>query len=83
MKVKVLFFAGLKDIAGTDSLQMEINDGSKLAHLLDLIVGKVPALNEVIGKRKVFISVNQEMADKEDILKDGDEVGLLPPFSGG
>ena len=81
MNVKVLFFANLKDIAGQASLEIEVEDGATVSDVKTIIVESFPKLKEVI--EKIFISLNQEMAVKDDILKDGDEVGLLPPFSGG
>ena len=33
--------------------------------------------------RSVLMAVNQELSDDDTVIKDGDEVGLLPPFSGG
>ncbi len=83
MKVTVRLFASLKEQTGTDHLDMELADGATVGQLTALLSEKHPALKEVLEKRKVLISLNQEMAKKNDILKEGDEVGLLPPFSGG
>ena len=83
MKVTVKLFAGLKDKAGTGNMDMELPGGATVGELAGLLSERYPALKEVLEGRKVFISLNQEMAKREDILKEGDEVGLLPPFSGG
>lgn len=83
MKIKLKFFANLRDMAGTDEIDMVLEDDVVVADLMRLIMKKLPALKNVLETRKIFISVNQEMAHKELALKDGDEVGLLPPFSGG
>ena len=40
-------------------------------------------MGDIIRDKKVMISVNQEMADSDTIIHDGDEVAFLPPFSGG
>ena len=37
----------------------------------------------MIDDGKVLISVNQEMAGPQTRIQDGDEIGLMPPFSGG
>ena len=42
-----------------------------------------PEISDYLTGKRLLISVNQEFADKDTIIKDGDEVGLLPPFSGG
>ena len=83
MKITVRLFANLKELAGRDALEMEMNEGANVEALVALISAKLPQLEEILGKKAVFISVNQEMAKNKDILSEGDEVGLLPPFSGG
>lgn len=83
MRITIKLFANLKDLAGTDSVEIEVADGIKVAELATLIADRYPPLKDILETRRVFISVNQEMARKEDALKEGDEVGLLPPFSGG
>ncbi len=52
----------------------------------DLVVeldAAYPELAELIHKKKVLVSVNQEIAHEDVEIKDGDEVALLPPFAGG
>ncbi len=83
MKITLKFFANLKELAGRDMLELEIDEGSNVEKLTRTICVKFPELKPIIEKKAVFISVNQEMAKKKDILSEGDEVGLLPPFSGG
>lgn len=82
-QVTVKLFANLKDLAGTDSMTIDCDNGISIDKLTPLIVEKLPGLKDILETRRVFISVNQEMAQKNDIVKDGDEVALLPPFSGG
>ncbi|MEK6540304.1 MAG: MoaD/ThiS family protein [Deltaproteobacteria bacterium] len=45
--------------------------------------GQFPSIAELIDKKSIMFSVNQEFATNNTIIKDGDEVALLPPFSGG
>jgi molybdopterin synthase catalytic subunit len=40
-------------------------------------------IGELIHKKKVLVSVNQEIAHEETEIRDGDEIALLPPFAGG
>ncbi|MBE9536189.1 MAG: MoaD/ThiS family protein [Proteobacteria bacterium] len=79
----VKLFANLKDLAGVESRNIDCDDGISLEQLTSLIVDKIPGLKDILETRRVFISINQEMAQKNDIVKDGDEIALLPPFSGG
>ena len=83
MKITLRLFANLKELAGTDALELEMKEGDNVEALIGAISAELPALREILEKKAVFISINQEMAKNKDILSEGDEVGLLPPFSGG
>ena len=54
-----------------------------LEELKERIKKEFPEISDYLTGKRLLISVNQEFADKDTIIKDGDEVGLLPPFSGG
>ena len=82
-QVTVRLFANLKDLAGVESETIDCDEGINIEQLTSLIVDKMPGLKDILETRRVFISINQEMAQKNDIVKDGDEIALLPPFSGG
>ena len=82
-QVTVRLFANLKDLAGVESETIDCDEGINLEQLTSLIIDKLPGLKDILETRRVFISINQEMAQKNDIVKDGDEIALLPPFSGG
>lgn len=81
--VTVKYFANLKQIAGKDEDQFEINEGTTLEQLSDLIKKSVPQLGDMVREKKVMISVNYDVVPLDTVLKNGDEVALLPPFSGG
>ena len=81
--VTVKYFANLKQMAGKDEDQFEINEGTTLEQLSDLIKKSVPQLGDMVREKKVMISVNYNVVPLDTVLKNGDEVALLPPFSGG
>ena len=81
--VTVKYFANLKQMAGKDEDQFEINEGTTLEQLGDLIKQSVPQLGDMVREKKVMISVNYDVVPLDTVLKNGDEVALLPPFSGG
>ena len=64
-------------------MTIDCDEGINLGQLTSIIIDKMPGLKDILETRRVFISINQEMAQKNDIVKDGDEIALLPPFSGG
>jgi molybdopterin synthase catalytic subunit len=79
--IEVLFFATLKDRAGTDRVNLELEGPLRVsdlkAHLLDRYPPLRPALDSVL------VSVNREYAFDQDEIPDGAEVALFPPVSGG
>lgn len=81
--VTVRFFAMLKGLAKAESRQYDIKSPIKIEELKKMIKSDFPSLSSVLDSRSVLFSVNQEFAMRDTLVKDGDEVGLLPPFSGG
>jgi molybdopterin synthase catalytic subunit len=81
MQVKVLPFGVLKDWLGSSAATVELPEGATVAELLNLMAGKKPAGRELL--RGIAVSVNAEYATASCALREGDEVGLLPPVSGG
>ncbi len=80
MQVKILPFGVLKDWLG--STTMELPEGATVAGLLGHLAARgsgIPANTWA----SIAVSVNAEYARPAHILRDGDEVGLLPPVSGG
>ena len=80
MQVRVLPFGILKDWLGASTL--ELPEGATVAALLDRLSAAsspVPASTWA----SIAISVNHEYAQHAQVLREGDEVGLLPPVSGG
>jgi molybdopterin synthase catalytic subunit/molybdopterin converting factor small subunit len=81
MRIRVLFFGQLKDIAGRSEEPVDLAPGSTLGDLRDLYSKQFPRFRALAGS--LACSVNQEYAPVSTVLRDGDEVGLLPPVSGG
>jgi len=81
--VTVKYFANLKQMAGKDEDQFDIKEGTTLAQLSDLIEQSVPQLGDMVREKKVMISLNYDVVSLDTVVKDGDEIALLPPFSGG
>lgn len=81
--VTVRFFAMLKNLAKSEGREYEVREPITVAELKELVKKDFPALAGLIDSRSLLVSVNQEFAKGADAVKDGDEVGFLPPFSGG
>lgn len=81
MNITVLFFATLKDLAGTDRITLEVADHATVSDLKDLLAALLPELEPSLST--TLAAVNQEFAFTNDILPVGAEVALFPPVSGG
>ena len=79
--IKVLFFATLRDRAGTKSTELEIPADTTVLALKDLVVDWYPGLKETMDT--VVISINREFAFDESIVPENAEVAMFPPVSGG
>jgi molybdopterin synthase catalytic subunit len=80
MQVRVLFFGILKDIAGKASDEVSLPEGATVRDLLSHYAQDAK-LKAVLGS--IAVALNQEYAARTASLRDRDEVGLLPPVSGG
>jgi len=81
--ITVKYFANLRSIAGKEEDQFEMGSETTLKNLSHEISKTAPKICEMILGKKIMVSVNLDVASLEAIIKDGDEVALLPPFSGG
>lgn len=81
MRIRVLFFGILRDLTGQRETEVELAEGTTAAGLFGHFAAKFPQLEA--ARRSVTVARNQEFADPETVLADGDEVALLPPVSGG
>jgi molybdopterin converting factor subunit 1 len=80
--IVVKLFAILKDKAGTGELTIPAGP-TTVSELLRQISKEHPALSDILSHGGILISVNQEFVKQDALIKDGDEVALMPPFSGG
>jgi MoaE-MoaD fusion protein len=81
MRVRVLLFAGLREAVGQKQIFLELPEDASLAELMAALGDEHPPVAAYRGR--LVISVNAERAPLDRVLRDGDEVALLPPVSGG
>lgn len=74
--MRVLYFGVLKESLGRESETVELSDGACVADVM-------ARFEQEEWTRSIAVAVNREYARREDVLRDGDEVALLPPVSGG
>ncbi len=85
MKVKVLFFAGLREQLGTSAEEIDIPSSvSTVAGLRKHLEQRGGPWQDVFGEKKlVRVAVNQDMAQPISPIRAGDEVAFFPPVTGG
>ncbi|MBK8740293.1 MAG: molybdopterin converting factor subunit 1 [Betaproteobacteria bacterium] len=84
MRFTVLYLARLREALGRGSEQVELPADSSVATLLDALRARGGSwAAELAAGRAVRVAVNQEMTDPAATLRDGDEVALFPPVTGG
>src|SRR4029077_7509028 len=81
MRVRVLLFGQIKDIVGRQEESLDLESGASLSTVMAHYAERYPRFQGL--NNSIACSINQEYAQGIAVLKDGDEVGLLPPVSGG
>jgi molybdopterin converting factor subunit 1 len=81
MKVRLLFFAVLRDIAGTDAREPSLSDGATARDVWQWMRESYAPL--AAYTQPPMIAVNETYAAPETVLRDGDELAFIPPVAGG
>ena len=80
VRVSVRLFAGLRERAGTDRLDVELPEGANVG---DLLAAMAETPVGALRPRECVVAVNREYATPDEPVSAGDEVALVPPVSGG
>ena len=81
MKIKLRLFASFRQLFNSGEIEYTLPDGATAQDLLDDIFTKHPDLQRFKGH--VVITINREASPLTAVIKEGDEVAILPPVSGG
>lgn len=81
MRVHLLLFGILRDVAGGSGRVLELPEGATVREMLDKCEAEIPGMKASMASSA--IAVNQQYARADTELKHNDEVALLPPVSGG
>jgi len=80
MKVQVLLFGIARDIVGQRHLAFEHSEPIDVKSFKQVLQDKYPKMNHLSYFK---VAINQEFAEDEQMLIEGDEIALIPPVSGG
>ena len=81
IQIQSKYVAIIRERLGRSEELKSVAGGSRAGDVLDLIAGESPSMAGLMPA--ILVMVNQEYAPRDQILRDGDEVALIPPVSGG
>jgi molybdopterin synthase catalytic subunit len=81
VNVTVLYFAQARERAGRGSEWIELDEGARLDDAVSAIAAAHPELEPLWPH--LAIAVDGVLAPRTTTLRDGAEIALLPPVSGG
>ena len=82
MLLNVRLFAGLREAAGADALEVEVGEDPTAAGLLE-VMRDGSDLGKLLERMPVRVAVNSAYVAGDTRLNPGDEIALVPPISGG
>jgi molybdopterin converting factor small subunit len=81
MKVHLQFFSRLRELAGVSEIDLEIPDATKVAELLAILYSRTPALRD--WDKSILVAAGVEFVGRDYVLKEADEISIMPPVQGG
>lgn len=81
MRINVKLFAILKDRAGVADVALDLPTATTVTAAAEAIAKQYPQLSAFLPR--IAFAVNQTYTDRATVLKEGDELALIPPVSGG
>jgi molybdopterin converting factor subunit 1 len=81
MRIKILFFATLREYVGAKTIELEIPANTTVAGLKELLAGRYPKM--IPAKNSIMAAINREFAADEQVISLDSEIALFPPVSGG
>ncbi|GBF96605.1 hypothetical protein Rsub_09351 [Raphidocelis subcapitata] len=83
MRVRVLYFARSREVAGAPEEALDLPPGATTSSLLDDLRSRHPGLAGVLTSCVVAVNHEYVAAGEAAELREGDEVAIIPPLSGG
>lgn len=81
--VTLKFFAVFKSKLGKEEIGLDLNEPLPLRGVIEKIKAEYPEVAKILTEINPMIAVNQEFANLETLVRDGDEIAFIPPVSGG
>ena len=81
MELTVRYFATHKEVTGMAAEAFEVPEDTTVGELIEEVIGRHPGLEDL--RRDTVVSVNRGVGTEDIVLREGDDVALFPPISGG
>jgi len=81
--VTCLFFAKSREITGVSEKKYTLPLNTDTNQFIDILLKDFPRLQEIIGNCLLAVNLQYVERDQSIILKENDEVAVIPPISGG
>lgn len=81
MKVRLLYFAVLRDIAGRNADELALPEGTTARDVWQTLRGSHARLADYV--QPPMTAINESYASPDTVLRDGDELVFIPPVAGG
>jgi molybdopterin converting factor subunit 1 len=81
--VLVRFFAGFKEKVNREFIEIPLSSKTTLREFVGKLGDNFPDVGKLLEKSQATIAVNHEVVEPDHIIKEGDEVAIFPPVSGG
>ncbi|KAL2630847.1 hypothetical protein R1flu_015533 [Riccia fluitans] len=81
VRVKVLLFARARELVGRSQVDLAVKEGATTAECVAELTKQFPALE--IMRNSVVVALNFDYVTEPVMVKEGDEMAIIPPISGG
>ena len=80
---RIKFFAHFRDAVGEDEIEVRVEGEKALTDVLDALKAHHPGIADILEDVSAIMAVNHQVGDANTMVKDGDEIAIFPPVSGG
>lgn len=81
INIRLQLYGKLKSIIANEMISFEVEEGSNIAELLDLLGEKFLEFKEI--RKYAVCAINDAFIDEEYKIKEGDVISIILPVSGG
>ncbi len=81
MKISIRLFAVARQLAGRETISLEVSAGTTIGQLRGQLAGEIPDLAPMLPH--VLFAVGTHYARDDEPISDGSQIACIPPVSGG